>query len=196
MLCSRNLFAKLGSPLARIRRSPRQIKRITNCSSKRQECALKLPVSKNNAKTFARNWIAAKVFLTNSSIPSDPSDLKASLSDIEMRLKHQEVKLEEFGPQIDAAKQKLDFFNKDYKGRLGDYLNDPENAKRLLDASDRRYRNDREGAACLRNSSIVWSSTMCFIMCSRATKFVRLPRIIVRRCTCSSFAKRSSRKRR
>jgi uncharacterized membrane-anchored protein YjiN (DUF445 family) len=66
---------------------------------------------------------------------ADPSDLKASLSDIEMRLKHQEVKLEELGPQIDAAKQKLDFFNKDYKGRLGDYLNDPENAKRLFDAS-------------------------------------------------------------
>jgi uncharacterized membrane-anchored protein YjiN (DUF445 family) len=66
---------------------------------------------------------------------ADPSNLKASLSDIEMRLKHQEVKLEEMGPQIDAAKQKLDFFNKDYKGRLGDYLNDPENAKRLFDAS-------------------------------------------------------------
>jgi len=70
-------------------------------------------------------------FLTS----ADPSDLKASQNDIEMRLKHQEVKLEEMGPQIDAAKQKLDFFNKDYRGRLGDYLNDPENAKRLFDAS-------------------------------------------------------------
>jgi hypothetical protein len=67
--------------------------------------------------------------------PADPSDLKASLNDIELRLKHQEYKLEEIGPEIDAAKQKLDFFNKDYKGRLGDYLNDPENAKRLLDPS-------------------------------------------------------------
>jgi uncharacterized membrane-anchored protein YjiN (DUF445 family) len=66
---------------------------------------------------------------------TDPSNLKASLNDIEMRLKHQEVKLEELGPQIDAAKQKLDFYNKDYRGRLGDYLNDPENAKRLFDAS-------------------------------------------------------------
>lgn len=64
------------------------------------------------------------------------ADLKASLNDIEMRLKHQEVKLEELGPQIDGAKQKLDFFNKDYKGRLGDYLNDPENAKRLFDAKE------------------------------------------------------------
>jgi hypothetical protein len=64
---------------------------------------------------------------------ADPSDLKASLSDIELRLKHQEVKLEESGPPIDAAKQKLDFLTKDYKGRLGDYLNEPENAKRLFD---------------------------------------------------------------
>jgi hypothetical protein len=65
----------------------------------------------------------------------DPSDLKASMNDIEMRLKHQEVKLEEMGPQIDAAKQKLDYFNKDYRGRLGDYLNEPENARKLFDSS-------------------------------------------------------------
>ncbi len=64
----------------------------------------------------------------------DPSDLKASLNDIELRLRHQEFKLEEMGPEIDAAKQKLDFFSKDYKGRLGDFLNEPENAKRLFDA--------------------------------------------------------------
>jgi len=74
-------------------------------------------------------------FLNKFRSSSDKGDLKASLNDVEMRLKHQEVKLEELGPQIDAAKQKLDFFNKDYKGRLGDYLNEPENAKRLFDSS-------------------------------------------------------------
>lgn len=74
-------------------------------------------------------------FLTKFLNSADPGDLKASLNDIELRLKHQEYKLEEIGPQIDAAKQKLDFFNKDYKGRLGDYLNEPENAKRLFDAA-------------------------------------------------------------
>jgi len=63
---------------------------------------------------------------------ADPSDLKASLSDVEARLKHQEVKLEEFGPQMEASRQKLEFLTKDYKGRLGDYLNDAENAKRLF----------------------------------------------------------------
>ncbi|HET8924609.1 MAG TPA: hypothetical protein VFN26_16620 [Candidatus Acidoferrum sp.] len=65
----------------------------------------------------------------------DPADLKASLSDIELRLKHQECKLEELGPQIDAARQKLDFFVKDHAGRLGEYLNEPETAKRLFDVS-------------------------------------------------------------
>jgi hypothetical protein len=72
-------------------------------------------------------------FLNKFLSSTDPSNLKASLNDIEARLKHQEVKLEEIGPEIDAAKQKLDFFTKDYKGRLGDYLNEPENAKRLFD---------------------------------------------------------------
>ncbi|HXM93583.1 MAG TPA: hypothetical protein VOA64_04900 [Candidatus Dormibacteraeota bacterium] len=74
-------------------------------------------------------------FLNKLLSSGDPSDLKASLADIELRLKHQERKLEEFGPQLDAAKQKLDFFNKDYQARLGDYLNNADNAKRLFDAS-------------------------------------------------------------
>ena len=65
----------------------------------------------------------------------ESADVRASLSDIEARLKHQQVKLEELAPQMDAAKQKLDFFRKEDAGRLGDYLNDPENAKRLFDSS-------------------------------------------------------------
>jgi hypothetical protein len=73
-------------------------------------------------------------FLTKFLSSGDPADLKASLSDVEQRLKHQECKLEELGPQIDAARQKLDFFVKDHAGKLGEYLNEPENAKRLFDA--------------------------------------------------------------
>ena len=74
-------------------------------------------------------------FLTKFLSSGDPADLKASLNDLEQRLKHQECKLEEMGPQIDAARQKLDFFVKDHAGKLGAYLNEPENAKRLFDAS-------------------------------------------------------------
>ena len=74
-------------------------------------------------------------FFTKFLNSGDPADLKASLNDVELRLKHQEFKLEELGPQIDAARQKLDFFVKDHAGKLGEYLNEPENAKRLFDAS-------------------------------------------------------------
>jgi len=63
----------------------------------------------------------------------NPADLKASLHDIELRLKHQEYKLEEIGPQVEEARQKLDFFQKDHASKLGEYLNEPENAKRLFD---------------------------------------------------------------
>jgi hypothetical protein len=72
-------------------------------------------------------------FLNKFRGPSDPASLKASLNDIELRLKHQEVKLEEFGPQVEASKQKLDYFLKDHNSRLGDFLNDPINAHRLFD---------------------------------------------------------------
>src|SRR5258708_26882673 len=74
-------------------------------------------------------------FFTKFLNSGDPADLKASLNDLEARLKHQECKLEDLGPQIDAARQKLDFFVKDHAGRLGEHLNEPENAKRLFDVS-------------------------------------------------------------
>ena len=65
--------------------------------------------------------------------PSDPADTKASLNDVELRLKHQQLKLEEFGPQIEVARQKLDFYLKDRNGKLGDFLTDPQNARKLFD---------------------------------------------------------------
>jgi hypothetical protein len=72
-------------------------------------------------------------FLTKFLSSSGSADLKASLNDVEMRLRHQETKLEELGPQIDAAKQKIDFLAKDHKAKVDDYLNEPENAQRLFD---------------------------------------------------------------
>src|SRR5258708_7543070 len=73
------------------------------------------------------------IFLTKFLGRGDPANVKASLNDIELRLKHQQLKLEEFGPQVEASKQKLDFFLKDHDSRLGDFLNDPQNARRLFD---------------------------------------------------------------
>ncbi|HKM83631.1 MAG TPA: hypothetical protein VJY15_22060 [Candidatus Acidoferrum sp.] len=66
---------------------------------------------------------------------TDPSEMRASVSEIETRLRVHHTRLEELAPQLDRAKQQVDFVNKDYLGKIDDYLNEPENARRLFDAS-------------------------------------------------------------
>ena len=65
----------------------------------------------------------------------DPAETRIALNDVEKRLNVLLQRLDEFAPQLDMAKQQVDFISKDYQGRLGDYLNEPENAKRLFDPS-------------------------------------------------------------
>jgi hypothetical protein len=84
---------------------------------------------------FRKKLDRGESFLTKFLNAADPVELQKSLLDAEEKLKQQSRKLEELGPQLDAARQRLDFFAKDYSGRLGDYLNEPENAKLLFDAS-------------------------------------------------------------
>ena len=66
---------------------------------------------------------------------SDPAELRVSLDEVEKRIKTVQLKLEVLGPELEYAKQKADFASKDQKGKLGDYLNEPENARQLFDAS-------------------------------------------------------------
>ena len=67
---------------------------------------------------------------------ADPAEVKAALSDVENRLRHFQRLLEEMGPRLDRAKKQAEFVQKDYEGKLGDYLNEPENARRLFDAAN------------------------------------------------------------
>jgi hypothetical protein len=64
---------------------------------------------------------------------TDPAEWRTSLNEVEKRLQSLQTRLEELGPQLEQAKQQADFVNKDTQGKLGDYLNDPENAKQLFD---------------------------------------------------------------
>ncbi len=67
---------------------------------------------------------------------SDPAEVKATLTDVENRLRHFQKHLEEMGPRLDRAKKQAEFVQKDYEGKLGDYLNEPENARKLFDVSN------------------------------------------------------------
>jgi hypothetical protein len=62
------------------------------------------------------------------------AEAQAELEDLRRKFSSLERNLEELAPQIDAAKQRMDFIAEEYKNRIGDYLNQPENARRLFDA--------------------------------------------------------------
>jgi hypothetical protein len=66
---------------------------------------------------------------------TDPAEMHASFRELEHRIKSHQIRIEELAPQLDYAKQQVDFVHRDYKGKLGDYLNEPENARLLLDPS-------------------------------------------------------------
>lgn len=65
----------------------------------------------------------------------EPGDLRAAVIELDRRRSYLQQKLDVVGPQIEAAKQKKDFFAEQHESHLGDYLNEPANARRLFDAS-------------------------------------------------------------
>jgi hypothetical protein len=63
----------------------------------------------------------------------DPVELRSTLADAEERGKNLQKQLDDLGPQIEQAKQQADFEDKSTQAPLADYLNDPENAKRMFE---------------------------------------------------------------
>src|SRR5579862_45618 len=63
---------------------------------------------------------------------ADEAQLRAALAEVEARIKRLQEKIELLGPRVEASKVKADLFARDYQSRLGDYLNEPENAARLF----------------------------------------------------------------
>jgi hypothetical protein len=64
---------------------------------------------------------------------ADPAELRNAFREVEKQIKTLQAKLEELAPQIERAKQQAEFVDKDCQGKLGDYLNEPENARILFD---------------------------------------------------------------
>src|SRR6202790_1112669 len=66
---------------------------------------------------------------------SDPANLRAAITDVDKRLRHLRHKLESASPHIETARGEADYLTEQYKNQLGDYLSQPENARRLFDAT-------------------------------------------------------------
>jgi len=85
--------------------------------------------------TLARRLERTDGLMARVGLGSDPANLRAAITDVEKRLRHLRHKLEAVGPRIEAARGQADYLSEQYQNRLGDYLSQPENAKRLFDAS-------------------------------------------------------------
>ena len=72
------------------------------------------------------------LFKRKGSAPS--AEAQNELADLKKKFASLEENLEVLAPQIDSAKQRQDFLAEEYTSRLGDYLNQPQNARRLFDA--------------------------------------------------------------
>ncbi len=76
----------------------------------------------------------------------DPAELRAALADVERRHHHLQQKLEALSPQIEDVKRRADSVTSHYHTRLGDYLNEPSNARRLFDAKWTGGGKEQDGA--------------------------------------------------
>ncbi len=66
--------------------------------------------------------------------PAHSADAHQELDNVRRKIGSLERNLEELEPQIESAKQRMDFLAEERKGRIGDYLNQPDNATRMFDA--------------------------------------------------------------
>jgi len=86
-------------------------------------------------ETFGRKLERSESLMGRVGFGSDPATLRASISDVEKRLRHARRKLEQVNPLVEASRGEADYLAKQYQERLGDYLNQPENARRLFDSA-------------------------------------------------------------
>jgi len=66
--------------------------------------------------------------------PSPSAGAHHELDEVRRKITSLERNLEDLEPQIEAAKQRMDFLAEERKSRIGDYLNQPANAARMFDA--------------------------------------------------------------
>jgi class 3 adenylate cyclase len=85
--------------------------------------------------TLARRLERKDGLMSRVGLGSDPANLRAAITDVDKRLRHLRHKLETIGPRIETARGEADYLTEQYQNRLGDYLSQPENARRLFDAN-------------------------------------------------------------
>lgn len=100
-----------------------------------EACRMEITILQEERDALERKLERAESLMGRVGFGSDPATLRGSIADVEKRLRHAQKKLEEANPRIEASRGETDYLAKQYRERLGDYLNQPENARRLFDPS-------------------------------------------------------------
>ena len=87
-----------------------------------------------------------------------PPGAQKELSQLRRRQEDLQKKLQDLAPQLDTAKRRVEFLDEEYRSRLGDYLNRPENAQRIMNA--RAPADSREHPAPERQLLDEWLSRL------------------------------------
>ena len=85
-------------------------------------------------ETFVRRLGRTEGLLGRAIRREDPAELRAALAELDNRRRLLQEKLDLLAPQVESSKQKLDFLSEKHETELGEYLNEPANAKLLFDA--------------------------------------------------------------
>ncbi len=88
---------------------------------------------KEEREALARKLDRSESLMGRVGFGADPAEIRASMAEIEKRQRFAQRKLEETNPRIEASHSEADYLAKQYQERLGDYLNQPENARSLFD---------------------------------------------------------------
>jgi class 3 adenylate cyclase len=94
---------------------------------------VQISILEEERDTLVRKLERAESLMGRVGFGSDPATLRVSIEDVERRIKHARQMLEEATPRIEASRGEADYMAQQYRERLGAYLNQPENARRLLD---------------------------------------------------------------
>lgn len=84
-------------------------------------------------ETLSRKLERSESLIGRVGLGGDPATLRASLSDVEKRLQHAQRKLNEANSRVEATRGEADYLAQQLEDQLSDYLNLPENARRLFD---------------------------------------------------------------
>jgi class 3 adenylate cyclase len=88
---------------------------------------------KEERETLMRKLERSESLMGRVGFGADPASIRAAIVDIEKRQRYARRKLEETNPRIEVSQSEADYQAKKYQDQLGDFLNQPENARRLFD---------------------------------------------------------------